>query len=107
MHYHNFSSLRLIGPFADWICGPAIQFKRENMLCSERLKKWKQTKQRELMKMQARVGRWESVGGQAPGISTTSTNKEPATSAEIPKQTGPSWEAYTKGFGSRMLLRMG
>lgn len=77
------------------------------VLCSAKLKKWKQAKQIELMKMQARVGKWESIGGKT-SASCTTTTKAPATNTTNTKQKGlASWEAYTKGFGSRMLQRMG
>ena len=61
------------------------------------------------MKMQARVGKWESVGGETiPVPSGTSKHEIPGTDTKNTEHTGlASWETYTKGFGSRMLQRMG
>ena len=81
----------------------------DSLSCSEKLKRWKEAKQRELMKMQARVGQWESVGGdEIPSASRTSRIETTATDTKNAAHTGlASWETSTKGFGSRMLQRMG
>merc|ERR1712226_480364 len=66
------------------------------------------------MKMQARVGKWESVGGTATaevskaGLPRALVASQAHTSDKNTKTTGlAAWETYTKGFGSRMLQRMG
>ena len=64
------------------------------------------------MKMQARVGQWKSVGEGSTDIlgeTMPSKSKQNSLTSAVETECDPfvSWESHTRGFGSRMLQRMG